>query len=54
MALLLPLSLQPMMGLARKQNNFIDVLVNCYGKNWILATVILMRGLNGKKVLVSF
>ena len=41
-------------GWAPKQNNFIDDSVNCYVKNQMLATVVLVRGLNGKYVLVSF
>ena len=50
MALSLPFHLQPMVGWARKPNNFIDESVNCYVKNQMLATVILVRGLNGKQV----
>ena len=54
MALSLPLYLQPKVGWAQKQSNFIDNSVNCYVKNKMLATVTLVRGLNGKQVLISF
>ena len=48
MALLHSLYLQPMVGWARKQDNFIDHSANCYVKNQMLAIVTLVRSLNGK------
>ena len=48
MALSLPLNLQPTLGWAENQNNIIDDSVNCYVKNQVLATMMLVRGLNGK------
>ena len=54
MALSLLLYLQPKVGLAQKQSNFIDNSVNCYVKNKMLAIVTLVRGFNGKQVLISF
>ena len=48
MTLSIPLYLQPLVKLARKQNSFIDESVNCYVKSLVLATVILVSELTGK------
>ena len=48
MALSLPLYLQPMVGRAHKQKKFIDGSINCYVKNQMLGTVILVCWLNRK------
>ena len=46
MALSLPLYLQPWRD--EHKNNFIDDSASCYMKNQMLATVILVHGLNEK------